>query len=95
MKKYVPITDPVAAAKEPRILKFFVENRCTRRHGIGYIDVQKVKSTASIVPQRVQDAAVQLHRSLLLRPPQIALKTTHAARPDPWRLSWLSGRAKR
>ena len=49
MQKYVPIADPVAAAKELRILKFFVENRCTRRHAVGYIDVQKVKSTASIV----------------------------------------------
>jgi NitT/TauT family transport system substrate-binding protein len=49
MQKYVPIADPIAAAKELRILKFFVENRCTRRHGIGYIDVQKIKSTASIV----------------------------------------------
>jgi NitT/TauT family transport system substrate-binding protein len=49
MQKYVPIADPVAAAKELRILKHFVENTCTRRHGIGYIDVQKVKSTASIV----------------------------------------------
>jgi NitT/TauT family transport system substrate-binding protein len=49
MRKYVPIADPVAAAKELRILKFFVENKCTRQHGLGYIDVQKVKSTASIV----------------------------------------------
>jgi NitT/TauT family transport system substrate-binding protein len=49
MQKYVPIADPVAAANELRILKFFVENKCTRKNGIGYIDVQKVKSTASIV----------------------------------------------
>lgn len=49
MQKYVPIADPVAAANELRILKFFVENKCTRQNGIGYIDVQKVKSTASIV----------------------------------------------
>jgi NitT/TauT family transport system substrate-binding protein len=49
MQKYVPIADPVAAANELRILKFFVENTCTRKNGIGYIDVQKVKSTASIV----------------------------------------------
>jgi NitT/TauT family transport system substrate-binding protein len=49
LQKYVPIADPVAAANELRILKFFVENKCTRRNGIGYIDVQKVKSTASIV----------------------------------------------
>ncbi|HJU48398.1 MAG TPA: ABC transporter substrate-binding protein [Gaiellaceae bacterium] len=49
MQKYVPIADPVAAANELRILKFFVENKCTRKYGIGYIDVQKIKSTASIV----------------------------------------------
>lgn len=49
MQKYVPIADPVAAANELRILKFFVENKCTRKYGIGYIDVAKVKSTASIV----------------------------------------------
>jgi NitT/TauT family transport system substrate-binding protein len=49
MQKYVPLADPIAAANELRILKFFVQNKCTRRHGIGYIDVQKVKSTASIV----------------------------------------------
>jgi NitT/TauT family transport system substrate-binding protein len=49
LQKYVPIADPIAAAKELRILRFFVRNKCTRRHGIGYIDVQKIKSTASIV----------------------------------------------
>ena len=49
MQKYVPITDPVAAGRELRILKFFAENKCTRKYGIGYIDVPKIKSTASIV----------------------------------------------
>jgi NitT/TauT family transport system substrate-binding protein len=49
MQKHVPIADPVAAAGELRILKFFVENKCTRKYGIGYIDTQKIKSTASIV----------------------------------------------
>jgi NitT/TauT family transport system substrate-binding protein len=49
MQKYVPIADPVAAANELRILKHFVENKCTRKNGLGYIDVQKIKSTASIV----------------------------------------------
>jgi NitT/TauT family transport system substrate-binding protein len=49
LQKHVPIADPIAAAQELRILKFFVENPCTRRNGLGYIDVQKVKSTASIV----------------------------------------------
>jgi NitT/TauT family transport system substrate-binding protein len=49
MQKYVPIANPDAAAKELRILKFFVKNKCTRQNGVGYIDVQKIKSTASIV----------------------------------------------
>lgn len=49
MQKYVPIVDPVTAGNELRILRFFVRNKCTRANGIGYIDVQKVKSTASIV----------------------------------------------
>ena len=38
-----------AATKELKILKFFVKNKCTRQNGVGYIDVQKIKSTASIV----------------------------------------------
>lgn len=49
LQKHVPIADPVASANELRILKFFVENKCTRKNGIGYIDAQKMKSTASIV----------------------------------------------
>lgn len=49
LQKHVPIANPDAAAKELRILKFFVKNKCTRQNGIGYIDVQKIKSTASIV----------------------------------------------
>jgi NitT/TauT family transport system substrate-binding protein len=49
MQKYVPITNPDVAAKELKILKFFVKNKCTRKNGVGYIDVQKIKSTASIV----------------------------------------------
>ncbi len=49
MQKHVPIANPDAAAKELKILKYFVKNKCTRRNGIGYIDLQKMKSTASIV----------------------------------------------
>ena len=48
LQKHVPLADPVAAANELRILKFFVQNKCTRKYGVGYIDVQKIKSTASI-----------------------------------------------
>jgi NitT/TauT family transport system substrate-binding protein len=48
LQKHVPLADPIAAANELRILKFFVQNKCTRKYGVGYIDVQKIKSTASI-----------------------------------------------
>ena len=54
MQKYVPIVDPVTAGNELRILKYFVQNKCTRANGVGYIDVQKVKSTASIVRNAFQ-----------------------------------------
>ena len=54
MQKYVPIVDPVTAGNELRILKFFVQNKCTRKNGIGYIDVQKVKATASVVRNAFQ-----------------------------------------
>jgi NitT/TauT family transport system substrate-binding protein len=63
LQRHVPIADPVAAAKELRILKFFVENTCTRRNGLGYIDVQKVKSTASIVRTAFKTGAFD-YRSL-------------------------------
>lgn len=49
MKKYVPIADAITAGNELRILKYFVRNKCTRKYGVGYIDIQKIKSTASIV----------------------------------------------
>ena len=49
LQKHVPIVDPVTAGNELRILRSFVRNKCTRQHGLGYIDIQKVKSTASVV----------------------------------------------
>ena len=49
LNKYVPLADPVVAAQELKIMKFFVENRRTRANGIGYIDVPKVNATISVV----------------------------------------------
>lgn len=49
MQKYVPLTDPVVAGQELRILKQYVKTKCTRRYGLGYIDIGKMKSTASLV----------------------------------------------
>jgi NitT/TauT family transport system substrate-binding protein len=51
LKKYNPLADPVVAAKELRIMKFFAENRLTRTkgNGLGYIDVGKMASTTSVI----------------------------------------------
>jgi NitT/TauT family transport system substrate-binding protein len=51
LKKYNPLADPVVAAKELRIMKFFVENRSTRTkgNGLGYIDIGKMASTISVI----------------------------------------------
>jgi NitT/TauT family transport system substrate-binding protein len=49
MQKYVPLADPVVAGKELRILKNYVITKCTRKYGVGYIDVGKMKSTSSLV----------------------------------------------
>ena len=51
LRKYQPLVDPVVAAQELRIMKFFVQNRLTRQkqNGIGYIDVQKFNATASVI----------------------------------------------
>lgn len=51
LNKYVPLADPVVAAQELRIMKFFVENAFTRRKGVGVgaIDTSKIASTISVV----------------------------------------------
>ena len=51
LKKYQPLADPIVAAQELRIMKFFVQNRLTRQtqNGLGYIDVQKFNATASVI----------------------------------------------
>ena len=51
LKKHRPLADPIVAAQELRIMKFFVQNRLTRQqaNGLGYIDVQKFNATASVI----------------------------------------------
>jgi NitT/TauT family transport system substrate-binding protein len=49
LQKYVPLADPIVAAHELRILKPFVENSCTKKYGVGYIDVGKMKTTSSLI----------------------------------------------
>jgi NitT/TauT family transport system substrate-binding protein len=51
LKKYNPLADPVVAAKELQIMKFFVENKLTRMkgNGLGYIDLGKMASTISVI----------------------------------------------
>lgn len=47
----VPLVDPVVAAQELRIMRQFVKNKQTKQrgYGVGYIDVNKIASTISIV----------------------------------------------
>jgi hypothetical protein len=47
----VPLADPVVAAQELRIMKFFSTNRTTRTrgYGLGYIDTAKMAATISVV----------------------------------------------
>lgn len=51
LKQYNPLADPVVAAKELRIMKFFVENAQTRAkgNGLGYIDLGKLAATISVI----------------------------------------------
>jgi NitT/TauT family transport system substrate-binding protein len=51
LRKYQPLADPVVAAQELRIMKFFAQNKLTRQkaNGLGYIDVAKFNSTASVI----------------------------------------------
>lgn len=51
LKKYNALADPVVAAQELRIMKFFAQNKQTQKkgYGLGYIDTGKMASTASII----------------------------------------------
>lgn len=51
LHKYVPLADPVVAAQELRIMKFFVETSFTRQKGVGVgaIDTSKIASTISVI----------------------------------------------
>lgn len=54
MQKYVPLADPIVAALELKILKQYVRTKCTRTYGLGYVDVGKMKSTASLIRNAFQ-----------------------------------------
>jgi NitT/TauT family transport system substrate-binding protein len=49
LKKYQPLVNEEVAVRELKTMKFFVETQGARKYGIGYIDVQKMKSTTSVV----------------------------------------------
>jgi NitT/TauT family transport system substrate-binding protein len=49
LKKHQPLVNEQVAAQELKIMKFFVETQGVRKYGIGYIDVQKMKATTSVV----------------------------------------------
>jgi NitT/TauT family transport system substrate-binding protein len=48
-KKYQPLINEDISRQELAIQKSFVETRGTRQYGVGYIDLQKVKSTRSVI----------------------------------------------
>lgn len=51
LQKYNALADPIVAAQELRIMKFFVVNKLTRENanGLGYIDVGKLNATLSVI----------------------------------------------
>ena len=49
LKKYQPLVNEDVAMRELKTMKFFVETRGARKFGTGYIDIQKMKSTTSVV----------------------------------------------
>lgn len=49
LKRYQPLVNEDVAMRELKVMKFFVETQGVKRHGIGYIDLQKMKSTTSVV----------------------------------------------
>jgi NitT/TauT family transport system substrate-binding protein len=49
LKKYQPLVNEDVAMRELKVMKYFVETQGVRKHGIGYIDLQKMKSTTSVV----------------------------------------------
>jgi NitT/TauT family transport system substrate-binding protein len=49
LKRYQPLVNEEVAIRELKTMKFFVETKGARAYGTGYIDVQKMKSTTSVV----------------------------------------------
>lgn len=49
LNKYIPLANPVLAAKELRIMKRYVQTADTLKNGVGYVDPKRVATVASIV----------------------------------------------
>jgi NitT/TauT family transport system substrate-binding protein len=49
LKRYQPLVNEDVAVRELKTMKFFVETKGARTHGVGYIDIQKMKSTTSVI----------------------------------------------
>lgn len=49
LKKYQPLVNEDVAVRELKTMKFFVETKGAQKYGVGYIDIQKMKSTTSVV----------------------------------------------
>jgi NitT/TauT family transport system substrate-binding protein len=54
LKKHQPLVNEDVAVRELKTMKFFVETRGARVHGVGYIDIQKMKSTTSVITNGFQ-----------------------------------------
>ena len=48
-KKYQPLINEDISRQELAIQRFFVQTQGTRQHGVGYIDLGKIKSTRSVI----------------------------------------------
>ena len=49
LKKYQPLVNEEVAVRELKTMKFFVETKGAQKYGTGYIDIQKMKATTSVV----------------------------------------------
>jgi NitT/TauT family transport system substrate-binding protein len=49
INKYQPLTNPVTAAKEMKIMKFYAQNADTLKNGVGVINLQRLASSISLI----------------------------------------------
>jgi NitT/TauT family transport system substrate-binding protein len=78
LKKHQPLVNEDVAARELKVMKFFVETQGARRHGIGYIDLQKMKSTASVVANGFRLAPGKISYRDLYAPGFVRVATSSA-----------------